>query len=164
MCLIMKKDAQNNINNENYEKNIGYEIGKTSSFIRVAVMKHLKDAGITDITHEQFGILFILSQQDGLYQRQIAILLSKDRPNISRMLDILETKGYIIREKHPENKRISKVYITEKGKDKVELLIPFRDSFKEKLCKNISQEEMDICFSVLARIRENLSDSCNLQI
>ena len=160
----MKKDEQNNINNNDYEKNIGYEIGKTSSYLRVGVMKLLKEAGITDITHEQFGILFILSQQDGLYQRQLAILLSKDRPNISRMVDILETKGYIKREKHPENKRISKVFITEKGKNKVALLMPYRKSFKEKICKDISQEEMDICFSVLAKVRENLYDTCNLQI
>lgn len=146
------------------EKNIGFELNQTGSYIRVAVMKLLKDAGITDITHEQFGILFILSQEDGLYQRQLAFLLSKDRPNITRMLDILEKKSFITREKHPENRRISKVFITDEGRKKVEILVPFRDEFQEKIQKDIPEKDLETCRSVLKKIRENLGDSCNLQI
>lgn len=146
------------------EKNIGFELNRTGSYIKIAVMKMLKDLGITDITHEQFGILFLLSEEDGLYQRQLAFSLSKDRPNITRMLDILEKKGYIGREKHPDNKRISKVFITDEGRKKVEKAAPYRDIFKSKMHKGISNEELEICISVLQRVRENLADSCNLQI
>lgn len=146
------------------EKNIGFELSRTSSYMRVAIMKLLKYVGVTDITHEQFGILFVLSKEDGLYQRQLAFLLSKDRPNITRMLDILEKKEFIVREKHPENRRISKVRITDAGRAKVELLKPYKEEFADKISKNISEEEMEICYSVLKRIRENIGDSCNLQI
>lgn len=160
----MKKENSIDIIETDSEKNIGYEIGKTSSYIRVAVIKLLKEAGITQVTNEQFGILFLLSQQDGLYQRQLSVLLSKDRPNISRMIDILDKKGLVTRRTHPDNKRISKAYITEAGLELVKLLLPYKNAFKEKICKDIKDEEMDICFSVLAKIRKNLEDSCNMQI
>lgn len=146
------------------EKNIVFEVNQTASYVRVAVMKMLKDVGVTDITHEQFGILFILTKEDGLYQRQIAFLLSKDRPNITRMLDILEKKEFINREKHPDNRRISKVYITETGRKLVERLTPCKEKFREKIEKNIPKEDLEICLSVLKKIRDNIGDSCTLQI
>ena len=144
--------------------NICYELAQTDSYIRIAVSKLLKSAGVTDITYEQFGILFVLSEKDGLYQRQLAILLNKDRPNITRMLDILEKKGYVTREKAPENKRISKLHITQAGLEKVELMAPFKQEFNEKIHKSISKENLDICRSVLKQIRDNLEDSCSQQI
>ena len=144
--------------------NICYELAQTDSYIRIAVSKLLKTAGVTDITYEQFGILFVLSEQDGLYQRQLAIMLNKDRPNITRMLDILEKKGYVTRKKDPQNKRISKIHITPAGLKKVELMAPFKQEFQDRIHKSISKENLDICRSVLKQIRDNLEDSCSQQI
>lgn len=144
--------------------NICYELGQTDSYIRIAVSKLLKTVGITDITYEQFGILFVLSNEDGLYQRQLAFLLNKDRPNITRMLDILEKQGYVKRVKDPNNKRIIKIYITPAGLEKVKLMEPYKKSFQERIEKGISKEDLDICRSVMKRIRENLEDSCSQQI
>ena len=42
------------------------------------------------ITPEQFTILAALVEQDGMYQSQIAHWTMKDRPNITRLTNILE--------------------------------------------------------------------------
>ena len=144
--------------------NVCYELAQTDSYIKIAVSKLLKSVGVTDITYEQFGILFVLSVQDGLYQRQLAFLLNKDRPNITRMLDILEKKGYVKREKDPGNKRISKIHITPPGLEKVELMAPFKQEFQDRIQKSISDKDLEICRSVLKQIRDNLEDSCSQQI
>lgn len=91
-------------------------------------------------------------------------MLNKDRPNITRMLDILEKQGYVKRVKDPNNKRIIKIYITPAGLEKVKLMEPYRKSFQERIEKGISKEDLDICRSVMKRIRANLEDSCSQQI
>lgn len=152
------------ITNKEIIESIGFELAQTDSYIKIAVAKLLKTAGVTEITYEQFGILFVLSNEDGLYQRQLAFLLNKDRPNITRMLDILEKKGYVKRVKDPDNKRISKVYLTPAGLEKAELMAPYKKGFHQKIHQGISGEDLDICRSVLRRIRDNLEDSCSQQI
>lgn len=45
-----------------------------------------------EITPEQYIILAILVENGELYQRQIAEIAYKDRPNITRLINILEKK------------------------------------------------------------------------
>ena len=57
-----------------------------------------------------------------------------------------------------------KILAAAAGLEKVELMEPYKKSFQERIEKGISQEDLDICRSVMKRIRENLEDSCSQQI
>lgn len=149
----------------NYDElSIGYKIGLTSSYYKCAGMQLIKENGLTEITSEQFGILFVLYRQDGQYQRQLGQLLMKDRPNITRMLDTLEENEFLYRQKDEENRRISKVFITQKGRELVEQIIPQRQKIIKKALEGISEDEINMLLSTLEKIRKNLSDSFNIQI
>ena len=144
--------------------NLGFELGLTVSAYRAAGQKSLKLNGLEDITKEQFGILILLTMRDGLYQTQIANILGKDRPNITRMIDILETKGYIRREKDSSNRRILKVFLTEKGQEKAEIAKPVRDKFSEVQYRGFSNEDIVTLVSLLRRVRDNFKEEYNLEI
>ncbi len=144
--------------------NLGFELGLTVSAYRAAGQKSLKLNGLEDITKEQFGILILLTMRDGLYQTQIANILGKDRPNITRMIDILETKGYIRREKDSSNRRILKVFLTEKGQEKAEIAKPVRDKFSEVQYRGFSNEDIVTLVSLLRRVRNNFKEEYNLEI
>ncbi|WP_085981979.1 MarR family transcriptional regulator [Paenibacillus sp. OSY-SE] len=58
-----------------------------------------------DITLEQWGILNTLWTKDGITIRELSEKVNKDHTNITRIVDKLETKEWIIRSPHPEDRR-----------------------------------------------------------
>ena len=149
---------------KNIDIDLGLEMALTSSAYRAASQKTLKTHGQDDITREQFGILLVLSLSDGLYQTQIANILGKDRPNITRMIDVLETKGFIRREKDANNRRILKVFLTESGWKKVEVAKPLKDRMNVAQYKGMSDDEIYTLVSLLRKVRKNIEDEYKLNL
>lgn len=149
---------------ENEEHSIGYLLNLTSSYFKLAGKSLIKERDFDGITPEQFGVLYTLYKENGIYQRQISQILMKDRPNVTRILGILEKKDFLKREKDDENKRISKVFITQKGKDVVQRIVPYTIKLLNKATKNLSETEIQGLCNTLEKIRNNLSDSFNIQI
>ena len=149
------------INNEDID--LGLELALTSSVYRLAGQKTLKDHMQDDITQEQFGILLLLSLSDGLYQTQIANILKKDRPNITRMIDVLEKNGFIRREKDDSNRRILKVFLTEKGIKKVEVAKPLKDRMNATQYNGMSDDKIYMLVTLLRKVRHNIVEEYNLE-
>lgn len=148
----------------NTDIDLGFEIALTSSAYRAAGQKTLKSHGVDNITREQFGILLVLSLGDGLYQTQIANILGKDRPNITRMIDVLETNGYIRREKDENNRRILKVFLTDKGRKKAEIVKPLKDRMNDAQYRGMSDEEIFTLVSLLRRVRKNIEEEYRINL
>ena len=150
------------INNINVD--LGLEMALTASAYRSAGQKTLKVHGCDNITREQLGILLLLSLGDGLYQTQIANILGKDRPNITRMIDVLETNGFIRREKDDNNRRILKVYLTEKGKERANVAKPLKDRMNAAQYKGMTDDEIITLVTLLRRVRKNIEEEYDLNM
>ncbi len=149
-----------NINNINVD--LGLEMALTASVYRAAGQKTLKVHGCDNITREQLGILLLLSLTDGLYQTQIANILGKDRPNITRMIDILEKKEFIRREKDESNRRILKVFLTQEGRKRADIAKPLKDRMNTAQYKNMTDEEILTLINLLQKVRKNIEDEYEL--
>lgn len=78
-----------------------------------------------DITVDQWEILVILWESEGITQKDIAERLYKDQTNIARMLFKLEKKGFVHRVTHETDRRSLRVYLTSKGREiKMRFLLP----------------------------------------
>lgn len=86
---------ENMQNKKNDIRSFGYAISETSHYIKISILQVFKEKKFK-ITPEQFFTLYILYQENGMYQRQLAKKLLKDRPNITRLVDILEKKNLFI--------------------------------------------------------------------
>lgn len=148
------------INNINVD--LGLEMALTASVYRAAGQKTLKVHGCDNITREQLGILLLLSLTDGLYQAQIANILGKDRPNITRMIDILEKKEFIRREKDESNRRILKVFLTQEGRKRADIAKPLKDRMNTAQYKNMTDEEILTLINLLQKVRKNIEDEYEL--
>lgn len=148
------------INNQKID--LGLELALTASAYRAAGQKTLKTHGCEDVTREQLGILLLASLNDGLYQTQIANITGKDRPNITRMIDVLETNGFIRREKDDNNRRILKVYLTDKGRERVEFVKPLKDRMNKTQYKGFTDDEILMLIDLLKRVRQNIVDEYDL--
>jgi len=109
-----------------------------------------------DITPEQFAILSLLREQDGLQQREIADLLVKDRPNITRILERLEKKRLIRRKTDTQDRRAVRVHITKTGLKICPKLEQIAIEYRNQAYQGLNQSEQQQLRDMLHLISENL--------
>ncbi len=115
------------------------------------------------ITPEQFTVLSALKENDGMYLRQLANITFKDRPNMTRIVSILESNGYVASTLESEGRQVKKLYITEKGKEICDKMLPTILKVWQETVKGISEEEIDSVLRTLDKIEKNLRDNTILQ-
>lgn len=135
------------------EKSIGFIIYRTALAMKAALQRTLKERGF-DITPEQFGILHVLQEEEGLSQKEIGNILFKDKPNVSRMLDALERKRLIFRQ--PTDRRRYAIFLTEEGKTLIAEILPIGLQLIEKAIQGLLARELEALESMLNKIYGNI--------
>jgi MarR family transcriptional regulator, 2-MHQ and catechol-resistance regulon repressor len=69
-----------------------------------------------DLTISQFGVLEALYHKGPLCQRDIAAKILKSTGNITMVIDNLEKRGLVRREREVNDRRVLTVYLTDDGK------------------------------------------------
>lgn len=116
-----------------------------------------------EITPEQFTILSALIENDGMYQRQIAAITVKDRPNITRILKILEDMELITKKPDVNKRKIHKIFITDKGRKMYEKVLPTILELWASSLEGVTSEEVDSCLKTLFKIKTNLEKYVKIQ-
>lgn len=111
-----------------------------------------------DITVDQWEILVVLWEKEGITQKELAERLHKDQTNVARMLFKLEKKEFIYRVIHETDRRSLRVYLTPKGRDmKDEILAPSMDAYN-KTIQGLSKEEVEMFRRILTVMYNNVKD------
>ena len=74
------------------------------------------DAGF-NLSREQYELLQVLWRQDGVNQQHIAKALHKDKYNVTKLLNVLQKRGYVQRKTDKEDKRNNVVALTDLGRE-----------------------------------------------
>jgi DNA-binding MarR family transcriptional regulator len=119
--------------------------------------RRFKGAGI-DVTPEQFGVLARLAVEQGMNQAQLAERMLKDRPNMTRILNQLEKRGYIERRPDSSDKRIFRIFLTENGREVQEELMPIFERHLGELLDGILDPDQKVTCGILKRIVSNIHD------
>jgi DNA-binding MarR family transcriptional regulator len=135
------------------EKSTGFIIYRTALAMKGAFERTLKELGF-DITPEQCGILSLLREEEGLSQKEIGNILFKDKPNISRMLDILERKRLILR--RSTDRRKYSIFLTEEGKQLIDDVLPVKMQLVAKAFDGLLAREIEALEGILNKIYRNL--------
>lgn len=116
------------------------------------------------LTPEQYLILLLIVENDGVYQRQICEITLKDRANVARLIEILLKKGLIEKVTDSNGRRIYKIHATQKGKELIEQISPHDIELRSFITRNIPPEDLEITKRTLQKIKENVIDNIKLQI
>lgn len=128
----------------------------------IAVQKFTQEGH--PITPEQMTVLAALIDHDGMYQRQISAITLKDRPNITRIINILEKMGLVTRKPDVNKRKIYKIFITEDGRKVFDKVIPTALELWQKTIEGVPEEDLRITLKVLQKFKENLEEDLNIQI
>ncbi|NJB68936.1 DNA-binding MarR family transcriptional regulator [Desulfobaculum xiamenense] len=135
----------------------GYVIARTGKAIKFELRRYLREAGI-DVTSEQWALLCHLWEQEGRSQKELAELSFKDTANITRMIDVLEGKGIVYREKDPSDRRTYKIYLTPRGRELRGEIMPFVMDLATKAFSCLSSQEQEELVRMLNTLCNHILD------
>lgn len=110
----------------------------------------------TDIHPGQLPILNILSHKEGLSQREIARCLRIKPPTVTVSIRRLERIGIVHREQDPQDQRVSRIYLTEKGKSITRQLRRQLEENERVMLRGFDSEEIDLVQRYLNQMINNI--------
>lgn len=139
---------------------IGNTLVVVGILTRVNALKVYADKGFS-ITPEQFTVLRLLVEEGDMYQRQIGEILYKDRPNMTRILNILEEQQLVTRTDVLGKKMIS---ATMAGQEMYKMILPVSISERKTLIQGIDENDLKTCINVLEQMKKNLGSKVKMQV
>jgi DNA-binding MarR family transcriptional regulator len=91
-----------------------FKIDTTIKRIRSFMQKGLIEAGI-DLTVDQWVVIDHIKPNAGISQNDLANAIAKDAPTITRILDLLVTKGFVKRQMGENDRRKFRLFLTPEG-------------------------------------------------
>jgi DNA-binding MarR family transcriptional regulator len=117
---------------------------------------HCLRASGTGISPAQCRVLTTLYVQDGLTQTELADEIEMEKAPLGRLLDRLEEMGFIARHPDPADRRVRRVYQTEKSEGLDEPMWGAARGMFDTALQGLTQEELMTLLSLLDRLKQNL--------
>lgn len=97
-----------------------------------------------------------LNKKDGLSQKELAEKLFVKPSTITVMINRMEAANYVRRETDMEDKRITRIMITEKGKEAFIKVEEVRKELEREALQSLTEEEKKELKRLLLKIKGNL--------
>lgn len=110
------------------------------------------------LNKDQYLYLTRIYENPGIINDSLAELVKQDRTTVSKSIGKLEKEKLIRKEVDPENKKIRRLYTTEKAEELYDYL-KREEVYSEKAAlKGLSSEERELLFIVLEKVSKNVDD------
>lgn len=132
----------------------------TLKAIKQDLIKRFRENGI-DITPEQWTLLSELADKDAIYQRELAANTFKDAPTVSRIIELLEKRGYINREEDEEDRRRYLISLTKSGRAIYDQSAPIVYHARTSGWTGLSEDDYHQLTRILGTISSNIVNGSN---
>jgi DNA-binding MarR family transcriptional regulator len=143
--------------NEELFSSYSFLLDRTARRVKQYAQQQFKEQGF-NITVDQWIVLKNLHEKDQMKQNELAELLFKDNPTLTRIIDLLCAKGLTVRNVHPSDRRSFVVSLTKAGVKKIELLSPKIKNIRLKAWQGLSEKDFVQFKKVLNTIYDNLGN------
>ena len=137
------------------DNSIGRLVGMTSRAIHNRLSRDLEASGF-DLSAEQWIVLANIDRYEGHCQQFLADFCGKEKTSITRLLDTMESRGFIRRESASDDRRRNMVYLTEQGQ---KLLAKVRPTVEKTLglaVEGVERTDFEVCKRVLMQVYGNV--------
>lgn len=119
----------------------------------IAVMLRQSDVPLTP---EQFMLIDLLWNQGEMSQQQLADQLQKDKNSVTKLVDAIERKGFVVRKQNPNDRRSNTLVLTEKAEFLKDGAKETGISILENMLEGISEEELKSFLITLRKLNQNM--------
>jgi DNA-binding MarR family transcriptional regulator len=141
----------------NVEDTVGYLVTVVALKIKRKINQILKE-GDFEVSPEQFFVLASLHWHGSMSLTQLAKKTYKDNANITRMIDLMEKKGFVERRQDEEDKRAVKLVLTKSGKDMFQEALGHILELKSLMAPGLGEEQLEKYKDISMKLIENLSE------
>ena len=133
---------------------MGYRLKVLSQLLTRHLQEELDPYGLTPF---HWLVLNCLWDQDGLATSVLGERLRQVGGTLTGVLDRMETRGLVRRQRDANDRRIWRIWLTEAGRELEECLPPHVYRVREKLLQGFSETEQKQLSDWVDRMLENLS-------
>lgn len=137
-------------------KEIAVELNLTGCKLKQFIAAKLREVGVP-LTPEQFMLIDLLWNQGAMSQQQLADQMQKDKNSVTKLVDAIERKGFVVRQQNVHDRRSNTIVLTEKAN----LLKPGAKqkgiSILDQMLEGISEEELRGFLETLHKLNSNMS-------
>lgn len=123
-----------------YEGYLGFQIARTDKALKQRLTTLLKRH---NLTVQQYRVLWLLYEEDGLSARDLVDRLFSDSSTIMEILDRLEEKEWVRRRPDTQDRRVQRVFLTDAAKAILPKIRNRVDLFEAAIQKHLSLEEIE---------------------
>jgi MarR family transcriptional regulator for hemolysin len=126
---------------EKLEDILFYSFERSIKSYRQLAQQQLVKHGF-DITIDQWLLLKTLNDNPEQTQQQIALTIFKDFASVTRIVELLVGKEYIVRYPHPTDRRRFKLKLTESAEKLLSNMQPVIETNRRIALKDISEQQI----------------------
>ena len=138
------------------ENALGFWVHRVYQASRNEMYRAFREVGV-DVTPEQWAVLIRLWERDGRSQSDLSDATFRDRPTMSRILDVLEKGGLVERRADPDDARARIIHLTRRGRELEKKLVPLVERIVRDMTRGIAHEDLVTTRTTLQRMFANLA-------
>ena len=100
-------------------------------------------------------MMFLHRGGGGLFQRELAELMSINQPSLVRMLDVLEAQHLIQRHPDPRDRRVQQLHLAQQGEALVAQIGRHAERLNQTLLEGLTDDELAATTRVLQKMLDN---------
>lgn len=138
-------------------KEIAVELNLTGCRLKQFIAAKLREKDVP-LTPEQFLLIDLLWNHGSMSQQRLADMMQKDKNSVTKLVDAIERKGFVVRQQNAHDRRSNTLVLTEKA-------LTLRDGAKQKgisildeMLTGISEEELRAFLMTLNKLNRNMGD------
>lgn len=135
-------------------QSLGYRIKLLSMLLSRTFQERLEPYGLTPF---HWVVLCCLWQEDGLATSSIGERLQQVGGTLTGVLDRMEERGLVRRERDMRDRRIWRIWLTEAGKELEEVLPPIALEIREQAMAGIPEAERELFSRLIDQAIANFS-------
>ena len=137
-------------------KEIAVELNLTGCKLKQFIAAKLRQVGVP-LTPEQFMLIDLLWNQGEMSQQQLADQMQKDKNSVTKLVDAIERKGFVVRQQNVHDRRSNTIILTEKANKLKPGAKEKGISILDQMLEGISEEELRGFLKTLHKLNSNMS-------
>jgi len=136
------------------QKKVTWAIGRLCHLQHNRVHDLMDDLGLY---RGQGRALDVLWRQDGCTHGDLARALGVQPATVSKMIQRMERAGFVERRADPDDQRVSRVFLTEAGRQVKQQVDARFDQLEREAIEGLSAQDVLALHRLLTRLRDNLA-------
>lgn len=137
------------------DSNFGWVTTDIARLMRTVFDRRVKDLGIT---RPQWLAIVRLNRRPGASQSELADMMEIEKAPAGKIVDRLEERGWVERRADPVDRRINRIFLTERGKRVFAVISPVAQSTVRDAVADLSDTEIAVLMQLLMRVKTRLGE------